>query len=103
MCFNCGELGHKAIDCKKPQRKPEVTKIIYRGWAFALTDEEASETPTIMTGTLLIDNCYAKVLFDSGGMHFFIFNIFAKSLGCHCLKIVNDEFWVRTPRVLMLE
>ena len=20
-CFNCGELGHKTIDCKKPQKK----------------------------------------------------------------------------------
>ena len=39
---------------------------------FALTDEEASETPTVVTGTLLIDNYYAKVLFDSGATHSFI-------------------------------
>ena len=27
----------------------------------------------------------------------FISNIFTKSLGCHCLETVDDEFWVRTP------
>ena len=37
------------------------------------------------------------MLFDSGATHSFISTIFAKSLGCHCLETVNDEFWVRTP------
>ena len=50
----------------------------------------------MITGTLLVNGNSAKVLFDSGATHFFISNIFAKSLGCHCLKNVNDEFWVRT-------
>ena len=84
------------MDYKKPQRKPEAKKIVYRGRVFALTDEEASETPTIVTGTLLIDNCYAKVLFDSGATHSFISNNFAKSLqNCH-LKNFEGELLVRT-------
>ena len=64
---------------------------------FALTDEEAQETPTVVIGTLLINDNSAKVLFDSVATHSFISNVFTKSLGCHCLKIVNDKFWVRTP------
>ena len=59
---------------------------------FALTDKEAQETPTVITGTLLINGNSAKVLFDSGAMHSFISNIFDKSLGCHCLEAVDDEF-----------
>ena len=59
---------------------------------FALTDEEAQETPTVVTGTLLINGDSIKVLFDSSATHSFVSNIFAKSLGCHCLKIIDDEF-----------
>ena len=51
----------------------------------------------MVTGTLLVNGNSAKVLFDSGAMHSFISNVFAKSLGCHCLETVDDEFWVRTP------
>ena len=64
---------------------------------FALTNEEAQETPTVITGTLLINGSSAKVLFDFGATHSFISNVFAKSLRCHCLETANDEFWVRTP------
>ena len=51
----------------------------------------------MVTGTLLINDNSTKVLFDSGATQSVISNIFAKSLGCHCLETVNDEFWVRTP------
>ena len=64
---------------------------------FALTDEEAQKTPTVITDTLLVNGNSAKVLFDSGATHSFISNVFAKSLRCHYLGIVDDEFWVRTP------
>ena len=33
-CFNCGELGHKAMDYKKSQKKLEARKIVYRGWVL---------------------------------------------------------------------
>ena len=85
------------MDCKKPQRKPEAKKLVYRGRVFALIDEEASETPTIITDTLLIDNCYAKVLFDSGTTHSFISNNFAKSLQNRHLEHFEGKLLVRTP------
>ena len=70
---------------------------------FVLIDEEAPETPTVVTGTLLIDNCYAKVLFDSGATHSFISSNFVKSLqNCH-LENFEDELLKRTPLELMLE
>ena len=64
---------------------------------FALTDEEVSETPIVVTGTLLIDNCYAKVLFDSGATHSFISSNFAKSLQNRHLENFEGELLVRTP------
>ena len=51
----------------------------------------------MVIGTLLVNENSVKVLFDSGATHSFISNVFTKSLGCHCLEIVDDEFWVRTP------
>ena len=64
---------------------------------FTLTDKEASETPTVVTGTLLIDNCYAKVLFDSGATHSFISSNFVKSLQNRHLENFEGELLVRTP------
>ena len=70
---------------------------------FALIDEEASETPTVVIGTLLIDNYYAKVLFDYGVTHSFISSNFAKSLQNRHLEHFEDELLMRTPLELMLE
>ena len=64
---------------------------------FSLIDEEASETPTVVTDTLLIDNCYAKVLFDSSATHSFISSNFAKSFQNHHLENFKGELLVRTP------
>ena len=40
-CFNCGEVGHRATDCKKSYKVPEKNKIVYKGRVFALIEEEA--------------------------------------------------------------
>ena len=93
----------KLLIVKKQKEGLREKKITYQGRVFALTDEEAQETPTVVIGTLLVNGNSTKVLFDSGTTHSFICNIFAKSLGCHYLKTVDDEFWVRTLWVLMLE
>ena len=77
-------MGYKASDCKKPRKVPEKNKIVYKGRVFALTEEEAQEALTVVTGTLLFNGSYAKVLFDSGATHSFISHVFANSLGYHC-------------------
>ena len=89
-------MGHRSTDCKKLKRGSERKKITYQGRVFALTEEKAQETPIVVIGTLLINGNSAKMLFDSDATHSFISNVFAKSLRCHCLKIIDDEFWVRT-------
>ena len=52
------------MDCKKLKRVPEQRKITYQGRVFALADKEAQETPTVVSGTLLINGDSIKVLFD---------------------------------------
>ena len=89
-------MGHRANDCKKLLKVPDKNKIVYKGRVFALTEEEAQGAPTVITGTLLINGSYAKVLFDSDATHSFISHVFANSLGYHCWKSIDDEFWVRT-------
>ena len=90
-------MGHRASDYKKSRKVLEKNKIVYKGRGFALIEEEAQGAPTVVTSTLLIDGRYAKVLLDSDATHSFISHIFANSLGYHCWKTVDDEFWVRTP------
>ena len=90
------------MDCKKPKRVPEQRKITYQGRVFALVDEEAQETPTVVSGTLLINGDSIKVLFDLVP-HILYFGYFAESLGSHCTKGLMLNFWVRTPMVKMLE
>ena len=87
-------MGHRSVDCRKSRRGPKRKKITYQGRVFALTDEEAQKTLTVVAGTLLVNGNSAKVLFDYGATHSFISTDFAKSLGCHYLEPINDEFWL---------
>ena len=63
---------------------PKKNKIVYKGRVFALIEEETQRAPIVVTGTLLINGRYAKVLFDSGATHSFISHVFANSLDYHC-------------------
>ena len=64
-----------------------------KGRVYALTQEDAQEASEVSTGTLLINNIYAKVLFDPGATHTFISIKFAdllKSIGyLDCQMIVS--------------
>ncbi|GJY59578.1 putative reverse transcriptase domain-containing protein [Tanacetum coccineum] len=42
------------------------------GHAYALRDAEQGQGPNVVTGTFLLNNCYARVLFDSGSDKSFV-------------------------------
>ena len=90
--FQLWRGGPRTSNCKKPCKAPEKNKIIYRGKVFALTKEEAQGAPIVVIGTLLINESYAKVLFDSGATRSFISYAFVNSLGYHCWEPIDDEF-----------
>ncbi|KAI3704673.1 hypothetical protein L1987_74900 [Smallanthus sonchifolius] len=79
-CFSCGELGHISTNCPKFARTgraggsgakitPENKKTVR---AFVMNANQAERTPDVITGTFLLNNVYAKVLFDSGANRSFI-------------------------------
>nr|GEX52716.1 putative reverse transcriptase domain-containing protein [Tanacetum cinerariifolium] len=62
VCYRCGERGHRSFEClkKADQRGGNV-----QGQAYVIRDAEHNQGPNVVTGTFLLNNCYATVLFDS--------------------------------------
>ncbi|GJX45814.1 putative reverse transcriptase domain-containing protein, partial [Tanacetum coccineum] len=67
----CNKRGHKTKDCKvrgvATRRGGNAT-----GRAYALRDTEQGQGLNVFTGTFLLNNRYARVLFDSGSDKSFI-------------------------------
>nr|GEU45339.1 hypothetical protein [Tanacetum cinerariifolium] len=68
-CYECGEKGHIKTNC--PARN-NPGRSGARGQAYALRDGDQNLGPNVVTGTFLLNNCYARVLFDSGSDKSFV-------------------------------
>ncbi|GKC65712.1 reverse transcriptase domain-containing protein [Tanacetum coccineum] len=67
-CFECGRKGHFKKDCPRMKNqnhgnKPDIPEA--RGKAYAIGGGDANPGSNIVTGTFLLNNHYASVLFDS--------------------------------------
>nr|GFC79897.1 putative reverse transcriptase domain-containing protein [Tanacetum cinerariifolium] len=98
-CNKCGKIGYKARDCWSKvvatgaNAQPIVTRYgceekghiktncpvrnnpgrgVARGQAYALRDGDQNLGPNVVTGTFLVNNHYARVLFDSGSDKSFV-------------------------------
>ena len=76
-CFNCGGKDHWKNTCPKLN---VMNKHPARGRAFVITPEEARNDPNLVTGTFLLNDYYAFVLFDTGADKSFISEEFSSSL-----------------------
>ncbi|GJZ41824.1 putative reverse transcriptase domain-containing protein [Tanacetum coccineum] len=65
VCHACGEKGHYTNQCRK-------TNINAQGRAYMLRDKNAHQDPNVVTGTVLLNQHLAKVLFESGADKSFI-------------------------------
>nr|GEX85026.1 hypothetical protein [Tanacetum cinerariifolium] len=81
-CFECGAPGHFKRDCPKLKNKDEG-KVNAPGWVYQIGNAEkkgnASRDPNsnVITGTFLLNNCYASILFDTGVDRSFISTTFS--------------------------
>ncbi|GJU83634.1 putative reverse transcriptase domain-containing protein [Tanacetum coccineum] len=76
-CTKCNRMGHKTKDCRARGVATGVNALPIRayyesGQAYALRDAEQGQGPNVVTGTFLLNNRYARVLFDSGSDKSFI-------------------------------
>ncbi|KAL4026110.1 hypothetical protein IC575_014534 [Cucumis melo] len=62
------------------RQKGVVGRPRQQGKVYAMTQQEAEDTPDVITGTILICNVPADVLFDPGATHSFVSSIFLTKL-----------------------
>ncbi|GJU86330.1 putative reverse transcriptase domain-containing protein, partial [Tanacetum coccineum] len=83
-CFECGEVGHLAKDCKKGStssrgnrnNKPHATS----GRVFALTTDQVANAPGTVSGTLYMYDHDVFILFDTGATHSVVSLAFSKHI-----------------------
>nr|GEV15576.1 hypothetical protein [Tanacetum cinerariifolium] len=75
-CNKCGKIGHKARGKNRA-----------RGQAYALRDGDQNLGPNVVTGTFLLNNRYARVLFDSGFDKSFVNVNFSRLIDIEPVKV----------------
>nr|GEW20983.1 hypothetical protein [Tanacetum cinerariifolium] len=85
-CFECGTTWHFKRDFPKLKNK-DVEKVNAPGWVYAVRNADkrgkASRDPdsNVITGTFLLNNRYASILFDTGADKSFISTAFSSLIG----------------------
>ncbi|KAJ0433607.1 putative nucleotidyltransferase, Ribonuclease H [Helianthus annuus] len=78
-CYNCNEKGHLRTKCPKLAKKAEEGKKT-KARVFRMDAKEAVQDDNVITGTFLINDVYARVLFDSGADKPFVDDKFCELL-----------------------
>ncbi|GJU11088.1 putative reverse transcriptase domain-containing protein [Tanacetum coccineum] len=86
-CYECGRQGHYRSDCPKLKDQKRGNKTgnkdgigEARGKAYVLGGGDANPDSNVVTGTFLLNNHYASVLFDSGADRSFVSTTFSTLL-----------------------
>ncbi|GKA30836.1 putative reverse transcriptase domain-containing protein [Tanacetum coccineum] len=86
-CYDCAEQGHTRNRCPKKVKQEEVREV--HGRAYAIKDAEPKGL-NVVTGTFLLNNRYASVLFDSGSDRSFVNTRFSSLLNIKPIKIEDS-------------
>nr|GEW38176.1 putative reverse transcriptase domain-containing protein [Tanacetum cinerariifolium] len=77
-CYECGNTGHIKKNCLKlKNRRNDSGNGVAQGRAYALGGRDASPDSNVITGTFLLNNHYAKILFDTGADRSFVSTTFS--------------------------
>ncbi|GJV09049.1 putative reverse transcriptase domain-containing protein [Tanacetum coccineum] len=88
--YDCGKQGHTRNRCPKKVKQEEVGEV--RSRAYAIKDAKP-KGPNVVTGTFLLNNRYASILFDSGSDRSFMNTRFSPLLDIKSIKI-DDSYEV---------
>ncbi|XP_022007494.1 uncharacterized protein LOC110906706 [Helianthus annuus] len=78
-CFGCGSKDHYKKDCPKENQA--------RGRSFVIGAKDARQDPNVVTGTFLLNDYFAYILFDTGADFSFISIEFKNILGLEPSKL----------------
>ncbi|GKB92134.1 putative reverse transcriptase domain-containing protein, partial [Tanacetum coccineum] len=77
-CYECGNTGHVKRNCPKLKNHGNGNRNgTAQGRAYALGGRDASPDSNVITGTFLLNNRYATILFDTGADRSFVSNTFS--------------------------
>nr|GEX94813.1 putative reverse transcriptase domain, ribonuclease H-like domain, retroviral aspartyl protease [Tanacetum cinerariifolium] len=77
-CYECGNTGYIKKNCLKLKNRGNGNgNGIAQGRAYALGGRDASPDSNVITGTFLLNNRYAKILFDTGADRSFVSTTFS--------------------------
>ncbi|GKE70547.1 putative reverse transcriptase domain-containing protein, partial [Tanacetum coccineum] len=94
-CFECGAPGHFKRDCLKLKNKDGGNGSA-QGWVYAVRNAEkkgnASRDPdsNVVTGTFLLNNRYASILFDTGANRSFMSTAFSSLINIAPTPLENN-------------
>ncbi|GJS44850.1 putative reverse transcriptase domain-containing protein [Tanacetum coccineum] len=93
-CFECGAPGHFKRDCPKLKNKNGGNGNA-QGWVYAVGNAEkrgnapGNPDANIVTGTFLLNNHYASILFDTGADRSFISTTFSSLINIAPTSLEN--------------